>query len=284
LRDLITAYLNKHRIQQPTSGPSTDDQQQIYTNLEVLNIGNNQNNNIVYSGGDQNQSFESDISAQTLASSGGTSSSNPPTPARRNKTNQITRDAASSPLLQQLQACEDPSKQLNIEGRGHTTMSPLTLPLTLPGASSNENEFEFVPGVQGGATTMAPPAASVRHNSRRQPQLPGGELGVLTSPPQMGAPKPSAYPKECIVCNELMPLIIFESCSHQICCEECGVRMKKCLACGVVITSRLRVDGKVMQAKDNKEKEQTRHASADRVKYLERKIVEIEETHCCSIW
>jgi E3 ubiquitin-protein ligase mind-bomb len=270
----------------PVSGTSTDDQ--IYSNLEAMNIGNNQNNNIMYSGNslgnqnEQNQSFESDNTAATQQSSLGSSgTSNPPTPARRNKTNQITRDAASSPLH-----AEDATKQLNTEVRGHSTMSPLTLPPSgssgmIPGASNNDNEFEF-----SGATTMNTPATGARHISRRQPQLP--DSNVTATPPQP-APKSSAHsnhPQECIVCNEVTILIIFDPCCHQISCEECGMRMKKCLACGVPIDRRFRVDGLQMQlsGKDNKEKEQPRHLSADRVKYLERKIVEIEETHCCSIW
>lgn len=92
---------------------------------------------------------------------------------------------------------------------------------------------------------------------------------------------PNAFieqPQECIVCDEVLPLIKFEPCHHQISCEECGIRMKKCLRCGVFIERRIAANGRVVNNTD-----QNRVPSADRLRYLENKIQEYEESHYCSI-
>ncbi|XP_035780860.1 E3 ubiquitin-protein ligase MIB2-like [Anopheles albimanus] len=91
-------------------------------------------------------------------------------------------------------------------------------------------------------------------------------------------PFPCTVPRECIVCNETLQLIVFDPCQHQIACEDCGMRMKKCLTCGMHIERRVTVTGVPLYCgKDG------RQPSADRLRYLESKIMEIEETHCCSI-
>ncbi|XP_053675177.1 E3 ubiquitin-protein ligase MIB2 [Anopheles nili] len=89
---------------------------------------------------------------------------------------------------------------------------------------------------------------------------------------------PSDVPRECIVCNETLQLIVFDPCQHQIACEECGLRMKKCLTCGMHIDRRKTAAGWPLQCS-----KEGRQPSADRLRYLESKIMEIEETHCCSI-
>ncbi|XP_053546518.1 E3 ubiquitin-protein ligase MIB2 isoform X2 [Bombina bombina] len=54
---------------------------------------------------------------------------------------------------------------------------------------------------------------------------------------------PSATnPAECLVCSELALLISFFPCQHNIVCEECSKRMKKCIKCQVSITKKLRQD------------------------------------------
>lgn len=105
----------------------------------------------------------------------------------------------------------------------------------------------------------------------------------------------SGQPNECIVCNELLPLIIFEPCSDQIACMECGTRMKKCLSCGRPIEQRRTHNGKEITKVavapppppplNRLQPQVTPRAPAaeDRVRYLENKIMEIEETHSCSI-
>lgn len=146
-------------------------------------------------------------------------------------------------------------------------------------------------------------------------------------------------PKECIVCNEVVHLLLFDPCGHQIACGECGRRMKKCLSCGTLIERRIDPStgqevtkdstaaaaaataanaqqsttttggmamnigsnimsfGKgqaqslqqqqqqmmMMMQQQQQQSQQQQPSSVDRLRYLESKIMEIEETHCCSI-
>uniref|UniRef100_A0A182TLS6 RING-type E3 ubiquitin transferase n=1 Tax=Anopheles melas TaxID=34690 RepID=A0A182TLS6_9DIPT len=107
------------------------------------------------------------------------------------------------------------------------------------------------------------------------PTTPAHQLHQLLHQPPL---PPTDAPRECIVCNETLALIVFEPCQHQIACAECGVRMKKCLTCGLHIERRTTAAGCPLEgSKDG------RLLSADRLRYLESKIMEIEETHCCSI-
>jgi E3 ubiquitin-protein ligase mind-bomb len=116
-------------------------------------------------------------------------------------------------------------------------------------------------------------ASSKQHVSRKQQQQP--------RPPQQqpfnGRPQLQT-PQECIVCNDMHFMITFEPCYCQICCEECGMRMKKCLSCHTLIEKRFAINGKLLLPKEN-----IRQPSADRMRYLESKIQEIEETHSCGI-
>ncbi len=40
---------------------------------------------------------------------------------------------------------------------------------------------------------------------------------------------------ECQLCSELTSLVLFEPCGHVIVCEECCLRMKKCITCQLPI-------------------------------------------------
>ncbi|XP_067011890.2 E3 ubiquitin-protein ligase MIB2 [Anabrus simplex] len=87
----------------------------------------------------------------------------------------------------------------------------------------------------------------------------------------------SSVPVECAVCSELGDQnVLFEPCGHRIACEDCSSRMKKCLKCGQVINKRLTHDGRTIACK-------SRQPSTERLRYLESKIAEIEEAHCCGI-
>ncbi|EDW90362.1 E3 ubiquitin-protein ligase MIB2 [Drosophila yakuba] len=92
-------------------------------------------------------------------------------------------------------------------------------------------------------------------------------------------------PLECIVCNEILQLVRFEPCQHQIACEECGIRMKKCLRCAVVIERRLTVSGRVvaLPTSTSSPSDPTRLPSGDLLRYLENKVQEFEESHFCGI-
>lgn len=116
-------------------------------------------------------------------------------------------------------------------------------------------------------------------------------------------------PQECIVCNEQLQLVRFgknlkvicnmdivyiihilyltEPCQHQIACEDCSIRMKKCLRCGVIIERRLDANGRqvVSQqlASTSSPSDQSRLPSGDLLRYLENKVQEFEESHFCGI-
>lgn len=87
----------------------------------------------------------------------------------------------------------------------------------------------------------------------------------------------SNKPVECLVCSELSEENVrLEPCNHKPACEDCSSRMKKCLQCGAVVQKRITKDGRIIPAK-------SRQPSAERMRYLESKIAEIEESHACSI-
>ncbi|KAJ8920592.1 hypothetical protein NQ315_004731 [Exocentrus adspersus] len=87
----------------------------------------------------------------------------------------------------------------------------------------------------------------------------------------------ASKPVECMVCSELSEENVkLEPCNHKLACEDCSSRMKKCLQCSVLVQKRITKDGRVIPAK-------SRQPSAERMRYLECKIAEIEESHACSI-
>ncbi|KAL3281489.1 hypothetical protein HHI36_004694 [Cryptolaemus montrouzieri] len=87
----------------------------------------------------------------------------------------------------------------------------------------------------------------------------------------------SSKPVECLVCSEFSEEnVSLEPCTHKPACEDCSSRMKKCLQCGSVVQKRITKDGRIIPAK-------SRQPSAERMRYLESKIAEIEESHACSI-
>ncbi|KAG5886403.1 hypothetical protein JTB14_030762 [Gonioctena quinquepunctata] len=84
-------------------------------------------------------------------------------------------------------------------------------------------------------------------------------------------------PVECLVCSELSEENVrLEPCNHKPACEDCSSRMKKCLQCSQIVLKRVTKDGRVIPAK-------SRQPSAERMRYLECKIAEIEESHACGI-
>uniref|UniRef100_A0A8D8D1U1 RING-type E3 ubiquitin transferase n=1 Tax=Culex pipiens TaxID=7175 RepID=A0A8D8D1U1_CULPI len=220
------------------------------------------------------------------AASPGTSGlgqSNPPTPARRNRGHNREAAIGTPPPIPShhpnVTAHEpDESKRMNIEPTNAPLSDPVSTPLDSPARFQSPNRALSPTMVAAAAESGS---SSSKHISRRQysdknapPPPPPSSSSAPSSPPVV-----STIPQECIVCNEQLKLIVFEPCQHQITCEECGVRMKKCLSCGMYIERRLTVTGKPLL----NPKEAARQPSADRLRYLESKIMEIEETHCCSI-
>ncbi|KAM7359635.1 E3 ubiquitin-protein ligase mind bomb 2 isoform 1-T2 [Cochliomyia hominivorax] len=135
-----------------------------------------------------------------------------------------------------------------------TSLAPPPTPLDKPGSSKNHNRLD--------AASSKPNTKSNNNNNE------GAKSEV--EPPVVLLP---TTPHECIVCNETLELIKFEPCQHQISCEDCGKRMKKCLRCGSQIERRIDSNGRLI----------TNMPSADRLRYLENKIQEYEESHYCSI-
>ncbi|XP_039281221.1 E3 ubiquitin-protein ligase MIB2 [Nilaparvata lugens] len=90
-----------------------------------------------------------------------------------------------------------------------------------------------------------------------------------------GRKKPK--PVECVFCSELFDsLVILEPCKHRIVCEECSSRLKKCFLCHRIIDKRITQDGRVVALK-------SKQPNQERIRYLESKMVEIEESISCPI-
>lgn len=224
--------------------------------------------------------------------------SNPPTPARRNRNINISNnnnnnnriETATPPLpLPAVPATSsgttntttttttsEEEKPNNEIRRNHTISPPL--PHAEPTTSSNAiiGSSETSSSSPNRNNSQSPPlpmaSSKQQHISRKQQQQPRPQQPPFNVKPQVQSPQ------ECIVCNDISLMITFEPCYHQICCEDCGLRMKKCLQCQTVIDKRIAMNGKVLF-----QKETQRQPSADRLRYLESKILEIEETHSCGI-
>lgn len=301
-QDLILSYVNKSPTQStttvvggiaPTSTSSAAngedlDAQQIYINVQLMNF------NDAVSGSNSSSANTSLVEPQ-----GESSTSNPPTPMRRlhqqNNRDQIT-PSPSNPFIQYVvddSITSIPKKQ-NTD-RNHT-LSPPPPPPPLavqdaPTTSTNdqnhvENEF--------GRSNLSPNKTSKDTQTHASRKELNNQYGVVVPTKIINSQSDSIVPNECIVCNEILPLAIFEPCEHQISCADCAIRMKKCLSCGFLIEKRLAANGRdvlvaqsphvVLQVQPPQlPPPQPRQPSVDRLRYLESKILEIEETHCCSI-
>lgn len=318
IRDLILNYEKKGSAAQITNnaGGSNDcnqsrDMTELYNNIEMMNL-TSQDSTTISSTLEQDNSGGSSSMANcatttTTTTTTTNNSSNPPTPARRNRNNNATmnnnnnpRDAptpppaiatsstsSSSSSAAVAVAITEDEKKLNTEirnlPRNHTTSPPL--PHAEPTTSSNTqsssaiitNSIDTIASSNSPNrnTSQSPPLPmSSKHISRKQQQQ---QKGYPTPQPYNGKPQLQA-PQECIVCNDICLLVTFDPCGHQVCCEDCALRMKKCLSCQSVIDKRYAMNGKLLLPKENQ-----RQPSADRLRYLEHKILEIEETHSCGI-
>ena len=264
MQELILSYVNKANGVQPPlrsnsrvgepSGSETPDQ--IYSNIQSLNLSD--------SGSGLESASTSSAGASTSAA--GASTSNPPTPMRRN------RDLGNaSPSVDEITVVnQNIPKKINTEANSNNK--------PVPTSSTGESSTA--------ADANKPNIPKDSHISRKDLNNQLGR-GAVSAVPNKIINKMQQI-NECIVCNELMTLIIFEPCGHQIACSECSVRMKKCLSCSTVIERR--VGAELSAAASiaaagllNEDSIVTRQPSADRLRYLESKILEIEETHCCSI-
>ncbi|XP_022698616.1 E3 ubiquitin-protein ligase MIB2-like isoform X1 [Varroa jacobsoni] len=83
--------------------------------------------------------------------------------------------------------------------------------------------------------------------------------------------------KECEICLEAEAVVRLEPCGHCVTCEECSVRMRKCLSCQQIIVAKThRVSGMFLSSRQ-------RQSSLERLRQLESRIAEMEESASCSI-
>ncbi|EDW28509.1 GL18910 [Drosophila persimilis] len=153
---------------------------------------------------------------------------------------------------------------------------PLTAPPNVSPQVAPRKKAPKPPATSSSSTATA-------NATGEKPFVAGAVAAALPGP----APSPAmvAGPLECIVCNEILSLVRFEPCQHQIACEECGIRMKKCLKCGVLIERRVTSNGRVvpLQPSTSSPSDPARQPSGDLLRYLENKVQEFEESHYCGI-
>ncbi|RUS90925.1 hypothetical protein EGW08_001322 [Elysia chlorotica] len=84
--------------------------------------------------------------------------------------------------------------------------------------------------------------------------------------------KPSA--PECDVCCNPNPLVTFNPCGHSVVCEECCVKMKKCIECKAFIDYKKTKDGRVIGSEEPSQSEEA---------LLKKRLQELEDTVICPI-
>lgn len=156
------------------------------------------------------------------------------------------------------------------------------LPADKPSTSYHNQLLGITPNVAPRKQPLKTPIEAVTNNNDTDGGTPDTPVedtaGACIQKSQKPQAPLSTTPQTCIVCDEILELIQFEPCQHQISCEDCGKRMKKCLQCGIHIERRIDCNGRVIN-----NTELTNMPSADRLRYLENKIQEYEESHYCSI-
>lgn len=289
MQELILNYASKAKPRDLTnrSGAANDlrnELEQTYSNIQSLNLSESVNS------GSGNTSFV-DIDAPSTSNQ-----SNPPTPMRR----QQHRDQSNaSPLIASGDELSNnqnmPKKMTNIEQDANTRIRGNT-----PCSSSNDALASTSNDQLHENETVIASSSSTSKDSNSIKQISSNNMSMCENAIAAGETHHSnkiinqihsAQPNECIVCNELLPLIIFEPCSHQIACTECSIRMKKCLSCGQPIEHRRNHNGKeiskvIAPPPMNRMQVQVtprQPPGDDRLRYLENKIMEFEETHSCGI-
>lgn len=318
MQDLILSYVAKARAENSISGrrPGINDLrselEQTYSNIQALNLSESANS----STGNNSFATVSDVDDAVPGTSN--QQSNPPTPMRR----QQQRDQNASPLNasgdELLSTNQIIPKKSNIDdaSRAHTAVARGPTPSGDAGVASTSNDTSNV--YANTDNELAASSSTSKDNNNMKLNSSNGtasinEGGSSSSSCGGGGSSSSsghethhsnkiinqihsAQPNECIVCNDILPLIIFEPCSHQIACTDCAMRMKKCLSCCRPIEHRRTHTGKEISklntpvnaaaAAVNRMQVQVtprQPANDDRLRYLESKIMEIEETHSCSI-
>jgi len=125
-----------------------------------------------------------------------------------------------------------------------------------------------------------------------KPEVPGtsGTSGIV--PLAYGACSTSAaagtlpimgndVPAECMLCAEVTYLIYFDPCGHGVVCEECCIRMKKCVSCQQVIRRKVNRYGQSISAENRTSN--TTLKTAEPPRYNDNMCAEIEEAYYCPI-
>ncbi|KAK6477532.1 E3 ubiquitin-protein ligase MIB2 isoform X1 [Huso huso] len=86
-------------------------------------------------------------------------------------------------------------------------------------------------------------------------------------------------PSECLICSELALLLLFSPCQHSVACEECALRMKKCLKCQVTITKKTRQDNTEVECSPSPENSE----QSNLLEQLQSRYRQMEERITCPI-
>lgn len=287
MQDLILSYVTRSQLH--------DETEQLYTNLPTLTLGEGGNGN------NSNNSYSDDSAAGP---------SNQATPLRR----QHHRDQSNaSPITTAANGAESSHSSIipNILTNSDSAATASTssgLSDSAASTSTNHMMNNLHAMTTSVTTSIENDATKDNSNSSHRTLTMGGATPSLASTTTenivCGEPIAkiinqihSTTPNECIVCNEILPLIVFDPCSHQIACAECAVRMKKCLSCGQLIENRRTHNGRdfikieaiaaTVSPAIHNQMHMNHMARApphlDRLRYLESKIMEFEETRSCSI-
>lgn len=187
-----------------------------------------------------------------------------------NNKNQTAVSLLQDPVLEELLKSYKPNTALpEVNELPINTLNIADTPRTVP---EGFNVTEFSPRNSPSHNSDS----SKGRKSRREESKVDNAASIAKVEPS--SPKMcSKKPVECTVCSELSEdNVTLEPCGHKPACEDCASRMKKCLQCGCCVQKRVTKDGRIIPAK-------SRQPSAERMRYLECKIAEIEETHGCSI-
>lgn len=289
MQDLILSYVAKAKPDDRIRQPSNDlrsDLEQTYSNVQALNLSESAN------GGSTNTSFV-DINDRDDAVPGTSNQSNPPTPMRRQ---QYRDQSNASPLMASGDELSNNNqiipKKSNIDPiRGTTPVASSSS--SDGGLASNPIDRDASENYSSNASfgSTSKDSNNLKHNTNHHMNdiANATVAGETHSSNKIINQIHSTQPNECIVCNEILTLVIFEPCSHQIACTDCSIRMKKCLSCGLAIEHRRTHSGKdvpkIIAAMNRMQVQVTprQPAADDRVRYLESKIMEFEETHSCGI-
>ncbi|KAM7312463.1 E3 ubiquitin-protein ligase MIB2 isoform X1 [Ixodes scapularis] len=106
-------------------------------------------------------------------------------------------------------------------------------------------------------------------------------LAAAAAAASEAAPAEVVPGSECQICLEALATVVFEPCGHRVACEECCSRMKKCLSCQQIIVKKTDPGEAFLSGKPLMSR--ARQASLERLRYLESKVQEMEESQGCSI-